>query len=69
MGKWTDKDTAEATDATPKQVRESEHDFDDDAAGSGYLPERNDNKVSDSPEGKELYEIFKDAGMTPEPKV
>ena len=66
MGKWTNDDTAEETGATPKQVAEASHDARDHAAGSGDLQERNENKVSDSPEGKEPYGVFKDAGMTPQ---
>jgi hypothetical protein len=52
--KYTKNDAAEETDSTPKEVSEAWHAARDDAASAGDLDERNDHKVSDSPEGAEI---------------
>jgi hypothetical protein len=68
MSDYTKKDAANETDSTPKDASKAWHSAREDAAGSGELEERNENKVSDSPEGKELYGEFKKAGMVGENK-
>ena len=66
--KYSEKDAAKDTDSSPKEVSEAWHGARDDAAATGDLESRNENKVSDSREGKELYGVFKDAGMVGENK-
>ena len=57
------QDAAPDTDTSGSKVSQAWHDARDDAAAANELEERNENKVSDSEHGPELYEIFKDAGM------
>jgi len=65
MGEYTKKDASEDTGDSTSKVSEAWHGARDDAAGSGDLPERNANKVSDSEDGPELAKVFDDAGMVP----
>ena len=64
-GKYSESDAAKDTNSSSKEVSEAWHSARDDAAGSGHLPERNENKVSDSENGPILAKIFDDAGMVP----
>jgi hypothetical protein len=64
MAKYSENDAAKDTDASSREASKAWHQARDDAASSGELEERNENKVSDSETGKELYGIFKEAGMT-----
>jgi len=52
--KYTESDAAEETESSEKEVAEAWHSARDDAASSGHLPERNENKVSDSEHGPEI---------------
>jgi hypothetical protein len=52
--KYTEKDAAAETESSKKEVAEAWHTARDDAASAGDLDERNDRKVSDSPEGIEI---------------
>jgi len=61
------KDAAKDTGTTPKKVTRAWHDARDDAAGAGDLEERNRQKVSDSPEGREIYDRLKRVMPTPPP--
>ena len=58
MGGWSDKDTAKRDGISIKEAKGASHAARDDAAGSGFLNERNDNKTSDSEEGSILNGIF-----------
>jgi len=53
------KDAAKETDCTPKGVSKAWHQARDDAASSGELEERNDNKNNDSENGKIIRSIIK----------
>lgn len=56
---YTKKDAAEDTGSSGKEVSHAWHVARNDAASSGELEERNEQKVSDSEEGSFLYSIFK----------
>jgi len=56
--KWTQKDTAKETGSSGKETSRAFHDARNDASGSGYLDERNENKTSDSKEGSILSAFF-----------
>lgn len=58
MSKYGKGNVASDTNSSHKEVSSAWHDARDDAAGSGYLSERNDNKTSDSKEGGLLSSIF-----------
>lgn len=58
MSDWTKKDTAKETSSSVRETSRAWHTARDDAAGSGFLNERNDNKTSDSEEGSILNGIF-----------
>jgi len=61
--KYTEQDAAKDTRSSTKETNEAWHAARDDAASSGQLNERNDNKVKDSEHGPELAKIFDKAGM------
>jgi hypothetical protein len=58
MGGFGKKDAAKETNSSTKDVSHAWHDARDDAAGSGHLNERNENKTSDSETGSILSAIF-----------
>lgn len=63
MSKYSNKDAARDTSSSGKEVSRAWHQARQDAAGSGSLNERNENKTSDSPEGKILGGIFRALGF------
>jgi hypothetical protein len=64
-GKYSKKDAAQDTGSSTKEVSRAWHAARDDAAGSGHLPERNENKTSDSREGGILSSFFSAIGFGP----
>lgn len=61
--KYSEKDAAKDTQSSEKETKQAWHSARDDAASSGHLPERNDNKLKDSENGPKLGKIFDKAGM------
>jgi len=53
------KDAAKDTKSSVKEVGKAWHQARDDAASSGQLDERNNNKTNDSENGPILRDIFK----------
>ena len=58
MSRYSEKDAAKDTGSSSKSVSRAWHDARDDAAGSGHLSERNENKTSDSENGGALNALF-----------
>lgn len=65
MGKFSKEDASKETGDSTSKVAQAEHDARNDAAAAGELPERQENKLSDSEHGQELHETFEKAGMIP----
>jgi len=59
MSRFNEKHAAQETQASQKDVSRAWHDSRDSASSSGYLNERNENKVSDSEEGKGIWDAIK----------
>jgi len=59
MSGYTKNDAAKDTNTSAKEVSKAWHQARDDAASSGELDERNENKTSDSETGSILGGIFK----------
>ena len=64
MSKFGRKDASRMTGSSRRDTSRAWHDARDHAAGSGHLKERNRNKVSDSPQGRNIFDIFDALGMT-----
>lgn len=58
MSNYNKNNAAKETGSSAKDTSRAWHTARDDAAGSGFLNERNDNKTSDSEEGSILNGIF-----------
>lgn len=56
---WTKDDSVQRDGVTPKEASRAWHQAREDAAGSGSLPERNENKTSDSESGGLLNFLFR----------
>ena len=60
---YTEKDAAQRAESSVGEVKRTFHTARNDAAASGELPERNDNKTSDSEGGGLLNFLFRLAGF------
>lgn len=58
MGGYDKEDAAKDTNSSVKEVSEAWHQARNDAASSGHLNERNENKVSDSSEGSGIMDFI-----------
>jgi len=58
VGGYGKEDAAKETGVSGKELGRTWHQAREDAASSGHLPERNDNKVSDSPEGNAIMDFI-----------
>lgn len=61
---YDEKDAAKDTGSSTSEVSRTWHQARDDAASSGHLSERNKPKVSDSPEGRSIWDFFKSKRQT-----
>lgn len=65
MGRWgSAKEVGKMTGSSSKEAARAGHDARDDMASSGFLPERNEHKTSDSREGGILSSFFSVIGLT-----
>jgi hypothetical protein len=59
MSGFSKKDAAKETGSSNKETSRAWHQARDDAASSGQLNERNENKTSDSEEGSAIWGFIK----------